>query len=285
MIAALRGEFTKFYRHRATYLGFALLLGMAGLVVFAAAKEQKHAQRRLQNQLRETLGDEVIVAGKIASAVSIPRMILFARLPVYVFVASLVAMGAGGAIATEYSSGTLRTVLTRPVRRSTLVAAKWVLHAFHATALTMFLGAAGLGLGYLFLGAGDLVWVVEGFQIIPEMEALRSLAAAYGLQCLSMVAVASIALCISSFVSRGAIAAGVTVAFLLLCLMLGALPFESLEAVRPYLLTTHMAAFDHVLDEAVDWGTIRDAALWIIGYAAAALILAVVILGRREIRC
>jgi ABC-2 type transport system permease protein len=285
MLAALRVEFSKFYRHRASYLGFALLLAMSGLVVLAAAKEREHAERRLKQQLQSSLGDEFIVAGKVTSAVTIPRMILFAKLPMYVFVASLAAMSAGSAVATEYSSGTLRTVLTRPVRRSSLVLAKWVLHAVHAAALTMFLGASGLALGYIFLGSGDLVWVMEGLQIVPEGEAVRELALAYALQSLSMVAVASIALCVSCAVSRGATAAGVTLAFLLLSLMLGVLPFESLDGVRPYLLTTHMSQFEHVLDDTVDWPAIRHAALWVTGYAAAGLVGAIAILSRREIRC
>ncbi len=285
MLAVLQVEFSKFYRHKTSYLGFALLLAMVGLVVFGAARERPRAERQLKSRMSDTFGSDVIVAGNVTPAVTVPRIILLVKLPMYVLVASLVAMSAGGAIATEYSAGTLRTVLTRPVRRGSLVLAKWFLHAFHATVLTLFLGAAGLGLGYLFLGGGDLVWLEQGVRIIPEGEALRDLAVAYALHALSMIAVASIALCVSSAVSRGATAAGVTLAFLLLSLMVGALPFESLDGVRPYLLTTHMLAFEQVLDEVVEWADIRHAALWVAGYAAGSLLLAVAILGRREIKC
>ncbi len=285
MLAVLRVEFSKFYRHRASYLGFALLLAMTGLVVFAAFREREHARQRVKAQLSQRFGGDVIVAGNVTPAVTVPRILLLVKLPVYVFVASLVAMSAGGAVATEYAAGTLRTVLTRPVRRTSLVLAKWLLHACHAMLLTLFLGGAGLGLGYIFLGGGDLVWVESGVEIVPEAEALRDLALAYALQGLSMVAVASIALCVSCAVSRGAVAAGVTLSFLLLSLMLGTLPLESLEAVRPYLLTTHMLAFEQVLETTVDWGVVREAIFWVVGYAVGALILAVAILNRREIRC
>lgn len=285
MVAAVRVEFSKFYRHRASYLGFALLLAMAGLIVFAAFKEREHARQRVKAQLSHRFGGEVIVAGNLTPAVTVPRIMLLVKLPVYVFVASLVAMSAGGAVATEYSTGTLRTMLTRPVRRTSLVVAKWVLHACHAMLLTLFLGGVGLGLGYIFLGGGDLVWVESGVQIVPETEALRDLALAYALQGLSMVAVASIALCISCAVSRGAVAAGATLAFLLLSLMLGTLPLESLEPVRPYLLTTHMLGFEQVLETTVDWGAIREGICWVVGYAVLGLVLGVIILNRREIRC
>ncbi|MBM3500711.1 MAG: hypothetical protein FJX74_18795, partial [Armatimonadetes bacterium] len=230
MLAALRVELAKFYRHRATYAGFLLLAAMSGLVVYGAAKDARGHERRAKAQIQASLGGDFIVAGKIMTAAFVPRAILFAKLPVYVFVASLVAMAAGGAVASECSSGTLRSLLTRPVRRSYVVLAKWLVNAGHAVSLTLFLGAAGLGLGYLFLGGGDLVWIDmrgnDAFRIVPELQAVRELACAYLLQGLSMIAVASIALCISCAVGRGATAAGVTVAFLLLSGMVAVLPFE-----------------------------------------------------------
>jgi len=288
MLAAWRVELTKFYRHRSTYAGFVLLLGMSSLVVWGAAKDARNQERRFKARVEASLGGEFIVAGKVTTAVLVPRLILFAKLPVYVFVASFVAMAAGGAIASEYSTGTLRTLLARPVRRTYVVLAKWLVNAGHAVSLTMFLGASGVALGYVFLGGGDLTWVDMqggGFQIVPELEALRNLTWAYLLQGLSMIAVASIALCVSCAVGRSATAAGITVAFLLLSGMVGALPFESFEKVQPYLLTTHMAAFEHVLDKHVDWVQIRNAALWVGGYAATALLGAIAIMNRREIKC
>jgi ABC-2 type transport system permease protein len=289
MLALLQVELSKFYRHRATYAGFVLLLAMSGLVVYAAAKDGRNHERRIKAQVQRSMGGDFIVAGKVMTAPFVPRAILLAKLPVFVFVAALVAMAAGGAIASEYSSGTLRTLLCRPVRRTYVVLAKWLVNSGHAVSLILFLGASGLALGYVFLGGGDLVWIDMqghgGLQIVPELEALRELAFAYLLQGLSMVAVASIALCISCAVGRGATAAGITVAFLLLSGMVGVLPFESLEKIQPYLLTTHMGAFEHVLDKAPDWVEIRRAVLWVSGYAVTALIGAVLIMNRREIKC
>jgi ABC-2 type transport system permease protein len=289
MLAALRVEFSKFYRHRATYLGFVLLLCMTALVVYGAAKDAKGHERRIKAEIEASSGGAFIVAGKMMSAVFVPRVILAAKLPVYVFVASMVAMAAGGALASEYSSGTLRTLLSRPVRRTYVVLAKWAVSATHAVSLTLFLGAVGLGLGYVFLGSGDLTWIDMGggggFQWMPEKEAILRLAEGYALQGLSMVAVASIAVCASAAVGRGATAAGITVGFLLISGMVGLMNLESFEAIEPYLLTTHMSAFEHVLDAKVDWIPIRTAGLWVGGYAAAALLGAILILGRKEIKC
>ena len=285
MPALLRAEFAKFYRHWSTYLGFGLLAALAGLLVWGSYAQVKESEVRAKMELQRSLGGDFIVAGKVVSAVFVPRLILAARLPVYIFVAALVAMAAGGAIATEYSSGTLRTLLTRPVRRASVVLAKWFVMGFHAFTLTMFLGIVGLGLGYVFLGSGDLVWTMEQFRIVPEKQAIGELAEAYALQGLAMVAVASIALCLSAAVSRSAAAAGVTVAFLLLSGMIGVLPLDSFKHIRPYLLTTQMERFEHVFDPHPNWGTIHGAIVWVAGYAAVALVGAVIILGRREIRC
>ncbi len=47
MLAALRVELTKFYRHRSTYAGFVLLMAMSGLVVYGAAKDARGQERRV----------------------------------------------------------------------------------------------------------------------------------------------------------------------------------------------------------------------------------------------
>ena len=67
--------------------------------------------------------------------------------------------------------------------------------------------------------------------------------------------------------------------------MMGVLPFESLEPIRPYLLTTHMSAFEQVLADEFTWAEVGEAALWVGAYIVAALVGAVTILGRRGIKC
>jgi len=294
MLAALRVELEKFYRTRATYVGPILLLGLVGLTVYGSAKSIKHTERKMKQEMRERLGDDFIVTGKVVSGVTVPRAILALKLPMHVFVAALVAMAAGGAFATEYQTGTLRTLLSRPVRRVYVVLAKWTVNAVHAVGLTLFLGALGLALGYVFLGRGDLVFI-SGFgphadvqiQIVPEWQAVKSLAFAYLLQGIGMVAVASIALCISCITSRSTVAAGATLAFMLISGMVGlmSLELEALEPITPYLLTTHLAAFEHVLNDVPDWAEIRTAAFCVAGYIAVPLAAAIAIMGRKEIQC
>ncbi len=291
MLAALRVELTKFYRSYATYIGPVLLLGLVGLIVYGSAKSIKHTERQFKREIREQLGDDFIVTGKVVSAVSVPRLILAVKFPMFVFVSALVAMAAGSTIASEYRTGTLRTLLSRPVRRGYVVIAKWLVNSFHALSITMFLGAIGLGLGYVFLGGGDLVFLGMGetfqFQIVPEWKAIKGLAFAYLLQGVAMAGVVSLALCISCLTSRSTVAAGVTVSFMLICGMIDllALRLESLQPLTPYLLTTHMATFEHVLDDVPDWADIRNSAFWVAGYIIVPLAGAVAIMRRKEIKC
>ena len=290
MLAALRTEITKFYRHRSAYVGLVLLVALVGLVGYGAAKSMKDIEKDLKRQVQRSMGEDVIVAGKMVSGVFVPRLILAIKLPVYVFVASIVAMSSGSALANEYSNGTLRTLLTRPVRRTYVVLAKWLVNSWHALAMTMFLGGASLGVGYIALGSGDLTWFGMGegggsMQIVPEGEALRMLAAGYALQGLGMIAVASIALFISSFVNRGAVAAIVTLAFMLISGMIMAMPFEWFEVLKPYLITTHMSTFGDIMEDTVDWAEMWKAIYWVSGYTIASLLGAIIITERREIKC
>jgi len=307
MLTLLRLELTKLYGRRGTYVSFALLLVLVLLIAIPIRCYKSDFERDLRREMSRGLGDEFVVGGKLMAGTWIPRFMLFFPLRmmlVNTLIPLLAAMAAGGTIAGEYSSGTLRTILTRPPSRWRIYAAKTAVAALHALILALFLGGVAFAAGYGLFGRGDLVFMDEpnmegpnqggsGLPIVPEWEAVQRLALAYALLGLAAGAVAALALFLSSFTSQTITAAGLTLGLLLLCSILGALGhgpkevefFTFFRTIRPYLLTTHMSLYEPLLVTKVAWSTVWHSALWLAGYAAAFLTAGLALFQRREILC
>ncbi len=273
---ALRIEMVKVYRRRSTYLGFVALTALVVLVVIAAAHRHNPGE-----QLRRSLADDFIIEGKLVAApfvaylVLIPSCVLF--LPV---LASIVA---GDQIAAERRTGTLRTVLTHPVSRGVLYAAKFLVCTLHTIALTAFLGCLALGLGLAFFGRGDLLAMGEGIRLIPEGEALWRLALGYAMGAWCAIAIATIALFFSALLRSGAAAAGAAVALLLLCST--ADQILNLDWLSPYLMRMHITAIMKLFQRTIPVAEVLKS-VGVMGlYIAVPLVLGFWIFRRKDVLC
>ena len=274
LLVGLRLELTKLYRRRINYLGLAALLVLATPVILEA---RFHGGRGLGRGV----GDEVVVGGRTLTAQFCAAQIMTPAF--YVFVPMLVAMTAGGLIAGEAASGTLRTILSRPVRRWSLLANKFVAGMLHATALCYALAAICLGLGGLLLGLGDLMWIEGGIVVHPSAQALTRLGIAYALASFSMWVMVGIGLLFSVIFRSPAAAAVSTVAVLIVCgIMMG---FESFRSVQPYLFTAHLNLYRPVFESEIPWPEILGHVKVLAAYVAGTFVLSGLIFSRKDVLC
>lgn len=186
------------------------------------------------------------------------------------FLPLVVGVVAGDSIAGEAGTGTLRYLLTVPVTRGRLLAAKTVGVAAFTAAAVITVALVGLLAGAVLFGLGD-VTLLSG-DTVPLGEGL--------LRALGVVAYVSIALCglagIGLFVStltENAIAAmATTVGVAVFSLVLDAVP--QLSSIHPLLLTHNWLGFGELLRGSVD---VRQLLAWSalhLAYAALFLSLA-----------
>jgi ABC-2 type transport system permease protein len=193
---------------------------------------------------------------------------LIVSLPV--FLPLVVGVVAGDSIAGEAGSGTLRYLLTVPVTRSRLLAAKALgVATFTAIAvLTVALvglvtGAVLFGLGNVTLLSGDTVSLFEG------------LARALGVAAYVIVALLGLAaggLFVSTLTENAIAAMATTVALVVLSALLDAVP--QLSAIHGWLLTHNWLGFGELLRSHVDTGALLRWSALHLAYAAVFLSLA-----------
>ncbi len=275
ILATLRSELSKLCRQRIAWASFGVVFALAALIAWGS----HHAQDRFD--VADELGSQFVVAGKSVTALFVANAVLNVALTV--LVPLLVAVVIGGLIAGERQSGTLRTLLSRPVARWRVLVAKLATGWVFTSTLTVFLGLAALGLGQLVFGWGELVIFRGGLTIYDPHTGLVRLAQAYGLACVAMCSVAALALMLSAIVSNPMTAAGLTVAALLVSQIVAAMPY--FEGIEPYLLTTHLDLYREVLKVDVDRAALTHSLGWLVTYTGATSGIALAVFQRRDVTC
>jgi ABC-2 type transport system permease protein len=180
-----------------------------------------------------------------------PLAALAIVLPLFMPVA--VAVVAGDAVAGEAQAGTLRYVLTRPVRRTHLLFAKLVSVLAFVLLAVLVVAVVGYVVGRSLLGTEDartLVTGISGSSLTSTQLVERTLLSVVYVS-LSMLSVAAIALMLSTFTDSPLGAALGALVFLIASTLL--LTLDAAAVLQPYLPTRYWLSF-------VDF--FRDPILW-----------------------
>jgi ABC-2 type transport system permease protein len=258
-------ELRKLRAQRRTYIG----LGAAVLVplVFIVAL------------LTSNGGPEEIPFGRYVrdSGLAIPLVAMFfGSIWFFPLVTALVA---GDIVAAEDGNGTLKTILTRSAERWQIFAAKVLAALSYTFAALLLYMLVGLVIGGLVYGFNPLI-SLSGTHI--SVGRGLALTAAGGLAYfVPMIAVASIALLLSTLSRNSAAAVVGTLMISLIMQLLGAI--NALSFLHPYLLSEQFNAWQGFLREPIDWAPIGHAAWVAAAYAIPALTVSFIAFLRRDV--
>jgi ABC-2 type transport system permease protein len=191
----------------------------------------------------------------------------------------ITALVAGDIVAAEDSNGTLKTILTRSVERWQIFVGKVLAALTYALAgLVVYVGV-GLFVGGLFWGFDPLV-SLSGTPISVS-RGLTLIGASTIAYFMPTIAVASIALLLSTLTHNSAAAVVGTLMISLIMQLLGVI--TALDFLRPYLLSEQFNAWQGLLREPIDWAPVVRAAWVSAAYALPALAVAFTAFLRRDV--
>jgi ABC-2 type transport system permease protein len=213
--------------------------------------------------------DEVPFARSVAEVgFAIPLFALaFASFFLLPLLASLVA---GDAISGEIQGATLKTLLTRSVSRSQVFVAKLGAVAVYALVLLAAQAVVGTLAGVIVLGTDPLP-TLSGTTAGPG-EALVRIALAFAVASITLMAIASFTVMLSTLTQNTVAAIGGTVVLIVVLQVMST--FESLSFLRPYLVTEQTNAWFGVIRDPVDWWPMVRAAIVNVCWAVPCLVLA-----------
>jgi ABC-2 type transport system permease protein len=260
-----RWELRKLRAQKRTYIG----LGAAVLVpvIFIVAL------------LTGDGGPEDIPFGRYVrdSGLAIPLVgLFFGSIWFFPLVTALVA---GDIVAAEDGNGTLKTILTRSVDRWQVFTGKALAALSYTFAALFVYVVVGLVVGGLIWGFNPLI-SLSGTHISVG-RGLELIAAGGLAYFLPMIAVASIALLLSTLSHNSAAAVVGTLMASLIMQLLGVI--RALDFLHPYLLSEQFNAWQGFLREPIDWAPVGHAA-WVSAlYAVPALAISFAAFLRRDV--
>ena len=191
----------------------------------------------------------------------------------------ITALVSGDIVATEDHHGTLKTILTRSVERWQVFVGKALAALTYTLVALIIFVLVGLIVGGLIWGFNPLI-SLSGTRV-PVGRGLLLLGGATLAYFVPMIAMASVALLLSTVTHNSAASVVGTLMFSLILQLLGVI--SALDFLQPYLLSTQFNAWEGLLREPTDWApVVRD--LWVSAlYAFPALAVAFIAFLRRDV--
>ena len=292
-LTLLRIELEKLYRRPAPYVGYAIAALGASLLIFAAKAfvDSVGADRRLEEAFGA--GSDLLVGARIATGPFVAYAVITApglgTLGVYFGLPLVVAIVTAHQLVGERQSGSLRTLLTRPISRTALVGTKMLATALYAVSATVLAGAFSLALALALYGNGPVFLLDRDLMqgALPHAlsadAALWRLVGAYAMLALGMMAVSAIGLFFSSFVNNSATAVVLTMALILVGAILDAIP--SLDWLHPYLLSHQLMGYTALFDQPILTRELLQSVFALVLYTGIPLVGAVMVMERRDVTC
>lgn len=250
MILLLKYELIKTLRKLRTYIGFGLIAALIPLVFWGLS----YAGENMVNGLTRGLQQNFLFSGTLFNGWFVAEMVMNA---LFVHIPFLILLVSGDMFAGEATSGTYRLLLTRPPSRHRIFIAKVTGSALYTAAIVFFLGTLSVGLGLLLFGGGELLVTGEdGMAILAATDVWWRFVLAYALAAWGMGVVASLGLLFSTFVENAIGPIVGSFAVVVLMLIIGTMPLEFFENIRPYLFTSYFDVWRRAFSSPLDIGAI-----------------------------
>lgn len=182
----------------------------------------------------------------------------------------LACMAGAQTVAGEAERGTLRTTLMQPVKRTGLLAGKWVVANVYMLIGFVILGASALIAASSMFGLHSTV-ILSGGSVSVGNALMRTLAA-YGYVFVGMVPIVSLALLLSTLTDSSLTAVGGALVLVIVMLVLGNL--SVFDFLKPYLITSHLDAWSSFFSKPMVWGPVWKGLVafgaWTVGTAGLA---------------
>jgi ABC-2 type transport system permease protein len=263
---SLGREFVKILSQRRTYVGWAGLLAVPLLIVLALdLSSSKPAPGEGPPFFSAITNNGIFVPLAAIGALSL-------------FLFPLIASMAGAfPLAGEAEMGTMKTWMSRPVSRATILFSKWGVAIAYVVVGMLLVGIGGLVAGWLVFGAHPLT-TLSG-TTISISAGLGRIALANLLILAALLCMISLALFVSTLSDSSLTAAiSAMVVYVVLTILNG---FSYFDFMKPYTFTSYNLAFTNLFRDPIYWHPLRNALLTY-GVTVAGLLLVSWLIFRRK---
>jgi ABC-2 type transport system permease protein len=127
------------------------------------------------------------------------------------------------------------------------------------------MGVMSVVVGKLLFGTGDMMVLnSDGLVILQEADVNWRYLGGFAVAFLALFTVSSLSICLSCFTDNSIGPIVATMSIILLFTIIGTLDVRVFDPIKPYLFTTHMAAWRSFFEDPVPWQQIKQSSLVLI---------------------
>ena len=242
MWAHLQIELYKIFRRPRTYLAFAAITALIGVIQLGLMVDGKEYTEFVMADF----GSSFAVDGNILNGYFICYVILQLLL---VHVPLLIALISADMISGEANMGTLRLLLTKPQSRTAIVMAKFIASVIYTLLLLIWIAILGLFVSMLIFGTDDLFLMKSSYVVIvKESDVFWRYAGAFCFAALAMVTVSSLGFFLSFFAENSIGPIVATMSVIIVATILSTMNIPIFNTIKPYLFTSHMITWKEFFD-------------------------------------
>lgn len=270
-------ELLKIMAKPRSYLGIGALTVLICIILFAMKADGSSIVSFVTATFEQTLSfNGNVVNGNLITFIILQMLIVHVPL--------LVALVTGDLVSGEAAMGTIRMLATKPITRTQIVLSKFIAGATYTFCLTLWLGVLALGASRLLFGEGDLIVLnSDGLVILKSDDVLWRFLVGLSVAFLSLQTVASLSICLSTFAENSIGPIVATMSVIILFTIIGTLDVTVFDSIKPYLFTTHMAAWRSYFEDPVPFSDIRQSVVVLLIHNVLFIVVSLVSFNKKNI--
>jgi len=227
-------ELYKLFVSTRTYVTFGIAVALMLIINLGMYMEGQE----IFDFLLESVNEYFYVEGKVLNGYLITYLALNT---LWVHIPVLIVIVAASIFASEFELGTIRLLLTQPIRRGDLLGAKFLAMVVYNLAFMFITVVSALVPACLMFGTGDLVVFLDGIQFIQETSFPGRLAWSIGFATLSMIAFSCLGMIFSLYFKNTLTSILLSMGMLILSTLLQKFVFGVFSSWQPFLFSHHFS--------------------------------------------
>ena len=236
MFNLIKNEFIKTFYKKRTYISFLLITVIMPFIIFAIKNGGSSLELKIYGQLQDSfIFFGTLINGYFASYIIIA--VLISHMP---FLSTIVA---SEIVSGEYSKGTFRMYLTRPISRSEVILSKLIIVYIYTTLMMLFFYLYTVILSIIILGTGDLAVFHNGLLFLDQSDIIWRFVLAYIISNSIMLTITSLCFLFSTISKNSVTPIISTISIVFIGTAISFIPIDFFEQVNPYLFTGYIDLF------------------------------------------
>jgi len=277
LLASTYNEFIKITAKPRSYLGLAAITILVGVILFALKVDGLSMISFVTTSFEQTLSFQGnLLNGNLVAFIILQMLIIHIPL--------LVALVTGDLVSGEAASGAIRILLTKPISRTQVLLSKFIAGGVYTLCMIIWLGLMSVLIGRVLFGQGDLMVLnSDGLVILKENDISWRYLGGFAVAYLALLTVSTLSICLSCFTENSIGPIVTTMAIIILFTIIGTLDVRFFDQIRPYLFTTHMAAWRSYFEVPLPTAQITKSIFILLGHQVVLISIAIIKFNTKDI--